>query len=72
MIGQFLGILMSRAMNIDVKVARVNISIGTGASNSATKGAIIANMRPTKLQIPNAVALTEVGKSQGVAIKQQH
>jgi hypothetical protein len=59
---------MSNATKIDKKVVNVNISMGMGALNSAIMGAIIANIRPTRLQMPKAVALIDVGKSQGVAI----
>jgi hypothetical protein len=59
---------MSNATKIDKKVVNVNISMGTGALNSAIMGAIIANIRPIRLQMPKAVALIDVGKSQGVAI----
>jgi hypothetical protein len=57
---------------MDKNVVTVNISMGRGALNSATIGATIANIRPTRLHIPKAVALIEVGKSQGVEMKQQH
>ena len=57
---------------MDKNVVTVNISMGRGALNSATIGATIANIRPIRLHIPKAVALIEVGKSQGVEMKQQH
>jgi len=63
---------MRRDTKIDREVVIVKITIGTGASSSAIMGDTIANILPTRLQIPKAVALTEIGKSQGVAMKQQH
>ena len=67
-----MGIFISRETKIEREVVRVNIIMGTGASSSAIMGDTIANILPTRLQMPKAVALTEMGKSQGVAMKQQH
>jgi hypothetical protein len=46
----------------------VKIYIGSGMSNSAIKGEEAYAKRPNKLQIPNAVPQSVVGKIQGVAI----